>query len=47
MDDRFARIGAGVSLTKPGGLDLQLRYAGEFSDDSRSNTGFLRFTVPF
>jgi uncharacterized protein with beta-barrel porin domain len=47
MDDVIARIGAGLHLSKVGGIDVELQYAGEFSQDTSSNTGMLRVNLPF
>ncbi|MEQ1953989.1 hypothetical protein [Mesorhizobium sp. CN2-181] len=47
MDDVLFKVGAGLHLSKIGGMDIELQYAGEFSEDTSSNSGMLRINVPF
>ncbi|MDQ6437577.1 autotransporter outer membrane beta-barrel domain-containing protein [Mesorhizobium sp. LHD-90] len=47
MDDVLFKVGAGLHLSKVGGMDIELQYAGAFSDETSSNSGMLRINVPF
>jgi hypothetical protein len=47
MDDVLFKVGAGLHLSKVGGMDIELQYAGAFSQDTSSNSGMLRLNVPF
>ncbi|MEQ1955911.1 hypothetical protein [Mesorhizobium sp. CN2-181] len=47
MGDVLFKVGAGLHLSKIGGMDIELQYAGEFSEDTSSNSGMLRVNLPF
>jgi hypothetical protein len=47
IDQTMFKVGAGLHLSKVGGMDIELQYAGAFSQDTSSNSGMLRLNVPF
>jgi uncharacterized protein with beta-barrel porin domain len=46
-DSVIARIGAGLQVTTPAGVDFRLSYDGELSSKIASHSGTLRVMVPF
>ncbi|WP_346900066.1 autotransporter outer membrane beta-barrel domain-containing protein [uncultured Roseibium sp.] len=46
-EDLFASIGAGIQITSIEGVDMRLEYNGRFSEKLATNSGSLRFSVPF
>ncbi|WP_346910584.1 autotransporter outer membrane beta-barrel domain-containing protein [uncultured Roseibium sp.] len=46
-EDLFASIGAGIQITSIEGVDLRLEYNGRFSEKLATNSGSLRFSIPF
>lgn len=47
VDDVVARIGAGVQVSGPSGIDIRLQYDGEFSSSISSNAASLRAVIAF
>jgi hypothetical protein len=47
IDDVVGRVGAGLEITKTGGVELRLQYDGAFSKHVRSHSGTLKMMMPF
>jgi uncharacterized protein with beta-barrel porin domain len=47
IDNVVGKVGAGLQVTRAGGVDFRLQYDGQFSDHVRSNSGTLKVMVPF
>lgn len=47
IDDVVGRVGAGLEITKTGGVEFRLQYDGMFSKNVRSHSGTLKVMMPF
>lgn len=47
IGDVVGRIGAGLEVTKTGGVEFRLQYDGVFAKHVRSHSGVLKMMKPF
>src|SRR5690606_8135216 len=47
IDDSVARLGAGLQISTPHGVEVRLQYEGEFSGRTSSNSASLKVGIPF